>query len=117
MAAPASAQSNACDNLKSQPELNECAQREYLKTDTALNDLYRRLRAKLDSEALAMLADAERAWISYRDKQCDFETAGEAGGSIRPMLQADCLKAMTAARNAELRRLLKCSEDASSCPW
>ncbi|MGC2415818.1 MAG: lysozyme inhibitor LprI family protein [Stellaceae bacterium] len=115
MAAPASAQADPCDNLKSQPELNECAQREYLKTDAELNRLYRQLRQKIGDAAL--LAASERAWIAYRDRECEFETDGDAGGSIRPMHQADCLKAKTVARNAELRQLLKCWEDASSCPY
>ena len=113
---PAAAQSPACGGVKSQPEINACELRLYEKSDAELNRLYRQLRATADGRALQALEAAERAWIAYRDRECTFETIGEEGGSIRPMEEAICSRKMTAARAAELKRLLACQKDAGGCP-
>jgi len=111
---PAVAQTD-CRNPQAQNDMNQCAYREYEKTDAELNRLYKQLQDKTGNAP--QLAAAERAWIAYRDKECDLETAGEAGGSIRPLLQATCLKALTERRSADLRRLLKCQDDGATCAY
>lgn len=113
-AAAAVAQTD-CRNPQTQTDMNRCANADYAKADAELNRVYQQLRAKTGSAA--QLEAAERAWLAYRDKECDLETAGEAGGSIQPLLQATCLKALTERRNAELRRLLKCQDDAATCAY
>lgn len=105
-----------CGNAVAQPELNACALREYEKADAELNRLYKRLETKLGGPDAGLTA-AERAWIDYRDKECDFETEADAGGSIRPMEVGQCMAAKTEARIAELRKLLKCREDAARCGY
>lgn len=109
------AQAANCRDPETQTDMNRCAYADYEKTDAELNRLYKQLREK--NGDTAQLEAAERAWLAYRDQECDFETASEAGGSIRPMLQAACMKAMTERRNADLRRLLKCQDDGATCAY
>lgn len=112
----ARAQIAACAGLATQAALNECAGREYKKNDAVLNDLYQQLRTRLrNPQQRAMLEEAERAWIGYRDRQCAFQTSGSAGGTIHPMIEADCLNEKTAVHIAELRRQLNCQEADPSC--
>jgi uncharacterized protein YecT (DUF1311 family) len=104
--APLAAQSTGCDQ-RSQPEINACELRLFAAADAELNLVYRRLRARMDGKELAALVAAQRSWLAYRDRECDFETIGEAGGSIRPMELSICSTTMTRARTAELQRMLQ----------
>jgi uncharacterized protein YecT (DUF1311 family) len=116
VASPAWAQFPACSAEMSQPEINDCSHREYVKTDARLNRLYVQLKNKLtDPKTQQALVAAEKAWIAYRDSQCDFETIGSIGGSIRPLELAECLNNKTLAHIAELQRQLDCPEGDLTC--
>ncbi len=99
-----------CSNAMTQTDLNICFTQVYRRADTELNRVYAQLRGQISPAGQTLLRDAERAWIGYRDKECDFETAGSAGGSIRPMLIAQCLTALTNRRIAELANQRDCKE-------
>ncbi len=91
-ALPARAQIPACAGAPTQADMNDCVAREYKKHDAAMNDIYQQLVAKLkDPKQRAMLVDAERAWIAYRDKLCAFQSSGTAGGTIHPLIETACL--------------------------
>ena len=116
VAMPARAQFPACSAEMTQPEINDCSHREYMKTDALLNRLYAQIRNQLaDSKTQQALVAAEKAWIAYRDSECDFETIDSAGGSIRPMELAECLNNKTLAHIAELKRQLDCAEGDLTC--
>ncbi len=114
---PLAAQSPACGKFKSQPEINACEARLSDQADAAMNRLYKALQTGLDGKELRGLQQAQQAWIAYRERQCDFETIGEEGGSIRPMEEGICYRLKTIARSAELKQLLACRKDASACPF
>jgi len=102
----------------SQAGLNQCAGDAYKKADAALNATYKQVMARLkDSEAAAKsLIAAQRAWIAYRDAECDFMSSGVEGGSARPMVVAQCLEQLTTQRADDLKALLNCEEGDLSCP-
>ena len=54
--------------------------------------------AKDDAEVLKRLVAAERAWIDFRDKDCDLRSTSMLGGTGEPNVYGDCLYAMTKAR-------------------
>ncbi len=115
-ALPAQAQMQACASAQTQTDMNTLAAGQYQKDDAAMNQIYQRLLAKLtDLQQKQLLVDAERAWITYRDQECAFETSGSAGGSIHPMIQSDCLDEKTTVHTAELSRQLNCKEGDPSC--
>lgn len=115
-ALPAMAQQDCPDD--SQAGLNQCAGDAYKKADAALNATYKQVMARLkDSEAAAKsLVAAQRAWIAYRDAECDFMSSGVEGGSARPMIVAQCLEQLTTQRADDLKALLSCEEGDLSCP-
>jgi uncharacterized protein YecT (DUF1311 family) len=108
-----SSQSNAsdnCNNLKTQLEMNACAANEYQRDDAKLNEYYKELAEKLGPSEKERLKAAQRAWIKFRDLQCEFEASRYEGGSIQPLVRSSCLAQVTKQRNEDLRRMI---EDAS----
>jgi uncharacterized protein YecT (DUF1311 family) len=108
-----SSQSNAsdnCNNLKTQLEMNACAANEYQREDAKLNEYYKELAGKLGPSEKERLKAAQRAWIKFRDLQCEFEASSYEGGSIQPLVRSSCLAQVTKQRNVDLRRMI---EDAS----
>ncbi len=95
-------QADPCKTRANQLELTQCADRELAKSDAALNQTYRKLVADLDDEHRALLQKAQRAWVAFRDADCDLDASVALGGSMHPMLVAECRAAMTGARVKEL---------------
>ena len=87
--------------------MTQCARRDYQTADALLNQAYRRLAAMLDDEKKTQLKEAQTAWLKYRDSNCEFVADEFKGGSMRPMIYADCLGDMTKKRTDELRNQIK----------
>lgn len=104
-----------CDNAQTQSDMTSCAQARYEEADKALNAQYKQTRAAmvaidkdLDGDmkgAEQALLKAQRAWISYRDAQCENYGFQARGGSMEPMLVAGCLADLTDLRTKELKEL------------
>jgi uncharacterized protein YecT (DUF1311 family) len=106
----------ACDRKdQSQMGMNACAEADAAAADTELNAAYKQLAAKAEGKEKDALRDAQRAWIVFRDKECDFETIGEEGGSIRPMEISICIAERTKERSTELKHFLACANDDKAC--
>ena len=104
-----------CDNAETQSDMTSCAQARYDDADKALNAQYKKTRAAmvaldddLDGDmkgAEQALLKAQRAWISYRDAQCENYGFQARGGTMEPMLVAGCLADLTDLRTKELKEL------------
>jgi uncharacterized protein YecT (DUF1311 family) len=107
-----------CANATSQMALNACADQEFKKSDGELNTLYRQIQARLKADAATtkLLVTAQRAWVAYRDAECQFAISGSAQGSIYPMLVSECRNEMTKRRVADFKNYLNCKEGDMSCP-
>lgn len=105
-----------CQNAQAQIEMNICAGRDYEAADEELNAAYKVTMAaarKMDEQAREMgehyvgavdaLKRAQRAWIGYRDGQCELAGFEARGGSMEPMLVSGCLADLTRKRTAELK--------------
>ncbi|MDN3720488.1 lysozyme inhibitor LprI family protein [Roseibium salinum] len=88
------------------------------KSDKKLNELYKQIAARLkeDADTKKLLVQAQRDWIKFRDAECDFQTAAAAGGSVMPMLIAQCMDGLTQARAEQFEGYLNCEEGDMSCP-
>lgn len=86
--------------------MNQCANQDYQRADQKLNQLYQQLLAKTEPSKQGSVRDVQRAWVKYRELQCAYEAIGYAGGSIAPLVRADCLTELTGQRNQTLERLL-----------
>ena len=119
-AAPALAQDWNCADPQAQQEMNYCAGLEYERADKALNVLWPKVRAFMkeqDAElkeyspdlvgAEAALLKAQRAWIDFRDGQCESEGFEARGGSMEPLLVSTCLTRLTNQRIQELILLMQ----------
>jgi uncharacterized protein YecT (DUF1311 family) len=102
-----------CNNAMSQMEMNICAGDSSDAADIKLNKAYKQLKELIgkDRPALQSLVKSERAWITYRDIQCEAESAGSEGGSIHSMELSGCVEEKTIARTKELKRMIVSREN------
>jgi uncharacterized protein YecT (DUF1311 family) len=110
LSAPASlaqsmnAEGEICQNAGSTVDAAECFDRAYKSADQELQRLYGRIHKVLGPEERQALAQAQRAWVQYRDATCDAERSlyGEGTGGHPNYLA--CLAAETRSRSAGLMR-------------
>ncbi|MAZ82962.1 MAG: urease [Rhizobiales bacterium] len=125
MAITASAQEQEpdvdCDNAVTQMEMTYCAGEDYAKADEVLNALWPEVVAKakdFDADQGTIYADrgvpssfealraSQRAWIEYRDRQCEYEGYEYFGGTLQPMVGLQCETRLTEERSAWFRSIL-----------
>ena len=101
-----------------QAAMNACADTSFKQSDRKLNELYKQIEARLkdDVETKKLFVQAQRDWVKFRDAECDFQTAGAAGGSMMPMLVAQCLNSLTQSRIKGFEGYLSCQEGDLGCP-
>ncbi|MEO5322656.1 lysozyme inhibitor LprI family protein [Mesorhizobium sp. CC13] len=118
LAATAAQAADNCANANDQATMNECADKAFRASDAELNTLYRQIQGRLkdDPGAAKLLVAAQRAWVGFRDAECDFSSSGVAQGSIYPMTVLQCHDGMTRQRIKDLQNYLKCDEGDTSCP-
>ena len=109
------AAAQSCANATTQFDLNRCAGQALKTADANLNRSYAAAMARLSDSSKARLRAAQRAWIAFRDKQCAFESNGADGGSVGPMVTANCATGLTDARAKELAATGQCVEGDVSC--
>lgn len=105
-------------NSTSQRVLNLCAKNGYERSDSELNELYKFVVGKLQTdESKNRLMDAQRAWITFRDKDCAYVSAGRelTAHSITMMTYYFCLTDRTKTRIIELMKFSKCTQN--GCPY
>lgn len=116
--APATASAQDCQNATDQATMNQCAGKAFEDADKQLNADFKEIEKRLadDADTKKLLVAAQRAWIAFRDAECTFQTSMAAGGTIHPMLVANCKAALTNGRVAQLKTYLSCEEGDMSCP-
>jgi uncharacterized protein YecT (DUF1311 family) len=104
-----------CGNAVNQAEMNECAARAARDADADLNRLWPQIVRQMQAadregnsngEGERRLRAAQRAWIAFRDAQCELEGVEALGGSMESMLVSGCIATMTERRANELRLML-----------
>lgn len=104
-----------CAHAQTQTDMNVCAVLEFGAADKALNVQYKKTRAAmvaidadLDNNmkgAEKALIKAQRAWVDYRDGECEAQGFQARGGSMEPMLVSGCKADLTKKRTKELKDL------------
>lgn len=108
-----------CDRTdETQGGMTICASADFTASDSQLNAAYGEIMRRLadDQDGRKRLQAAQRAWVSFRDGECAFQTAMTTGGSIHPMLVAQCRTALTDERTKQLDAYLACAEGDMTCP-
>ena len=114
VASPAGAASRPELDGPTQLDMNAQALARLRVADAELNRVYKRVAAGATPAGRQRLRAAQRAWITFRDLDCEARS-GARGGSMRQMIVFACLEAVTDARAATLKSLLDCSEGDTSC--
>jgi uncharacterized protein YecT (DUF1311 family) len=96
--AQAAESADPCAAPQDQQSMNICAEADYQKADQQLTALYAKFKPIPPKLRLA-----ERAWITYRDAECDFAGDSEQGGSMQPMIISGCLTTLTKERIETLK--------------
>lgn len=104
-----------CKNATTQSDMNICANQDFKRSDALLNQAYKQKMSQLNADQQKKLKVAQRNWITFRDSDCDLQSSGVAGGSVQPMVYAQCLQSKTEQRTAELNKMLHCEEGDVSC--
>ncbi len=121
LAAPAAAQEVDCANAMAQQDLNQCAYAEWEAADADLNAAYDAAMALLrdwdanlpadEQGGAAALKDAQRAWITFRDRGCEAEGFAMRGGSAEPLLVYGCMRQVTEDRARQLWALVEAYQE------
>jgi uncharacterized protein YecT (DUF1311 family) len=118
VAGPTRAQADDCDSAQGQADMNECYGKAFKASDAELNKLYKEITARLkdDPDTTRLLVATQRAWVAFRDAECNFQEAAVAGGTAAPMIHAMCLDGQTKSRIDDFKAYLNCEEGDMSCP-
>ncbi|CAB4945845.1 unannotated protein [freshwater metagenome] len=89
-------------------EVEQCLAARLSRADAELNRYYAAAVARLTRDgnmtSLAKLRASERAWIAYRDAECDAVYDWWQGGTIRGAMTLSCRTRITQARTFEVWR-------------
>jgi len=91
-----------CENAVTTVDMIKCADRDYAEADKRLNAYYGELRAGMDETARKLLRNSQRAWIAYRDAECERIRDIARDGTMAPILQISCLADLTEQRIQDL---------------
>ncbi len=116
--APFGQEVSECEGLVSRPCLNTaggmttsgsiaCIARELSIWDNELNTHYHALRTEWAANDWSSRADAlqeaQRAWITYRDLECDQQSLEFEGGTLARVIRISCRMELTAERAMALK--------------
>jgi len=113
--AAVAAQPDCSTSASTQLAIDQCVGRHMKAFDQKLNDTYRALLAKVSKEGEDRLRAAQRAWLTWRDAQCAFETMGTRGGSVNSSVYGMCIDKLTQEQTKRLDAQLHCEDGDLSC--
>jgi len=95
-----------------------CNSFQYTAADLELNDRYKQLLRQLTTQqARAKLIRAQKAWVTFRDLTCAYETDGYVASRDWSSVNFSCMTRITLERNSELAAYLKCSDPGCPGEW
>ena len=71
IAVPSFALETNCDKYKNSYDRTYCLSKLFVESDKELNDVYKELREKLNSDGQKALKETELRWIKYRTSRCE----------------------------------------------
>ncbi|WP_304170736.1 lysozyme inhibitor LprI family protein [Phenylobacterium aquaticum] len=103
-----SAQFEECSNAPNSTtySLRECYGAELKRQDARLNAAYAEALSTIDSAGKLKLRAAQRAWITFRDADCQAVFASY-GGTMAPMMEDQCQLDRTSQRADDLEQFAK----------
>lgn len=108
----ASAPEQDCGNAANTLEINACLQKQQAQTEAQLNQVYREVLAQISAESAQpgspaqmkqQFIGAQRAWISFREKDCQAVYTFWSQGTIRNAMYLGCMRSRAEQRIKELQ--------------
>lgn len=110
-----------CNNAQSNLEMKMCAQRDFEAADKELNEVYAKAikdardtyndsKGQIGGEGMPNLEEklrgVQRAWLAYRDTNCEYQSLMYWGGTHASLAYGLCKVDMTKARTKELKETM-----------
>ena len=99
------AKDGPCQVPSSTAEETACFADALKKSDSQLNQMYRRVQSVVAGDNLVNLRTAQRLWMQFRDTNCKAEYELYEGGSAAPTVRLACKEEMTRKRVEELKTM------------
>ena len=87
--------------------LEGCAEQKILKTDARIRARERRAFSLIGDTGRRAFARAEHGWLRNRSEFCHADASGYAGGSLQPVVFAECVVDVNRAHLEELASLIR----------
>jgi len=87
--------------------IGDCVNKEFAHYDQVLNQHYKKLMSKLNKNGKQKLIIAQRAWLDFLNKDCEFSGVISEGGSMQSIEIGQCKIAHTKKRVRELNGYIK----------
>ena len=87
-------------------QVEGCAEHRVVAIDRTIDGLNAKVFAILGSSGRASFVTANTAWVQYRDAVCAGESSIYHGGSVQPVVYADCLVAIDKSHVSELKKVM-----------
>ena len=100
-----------CGRAATQLDLTQCAGKQREKADAAMEKVYASLLKDLDEDHAPILEKSQKAWVVYRNADCDLYSSQFLGGSAQAQLYDECMAAMAAERTRALKDTRKTLAD------
>ena len=100
--AQAQNQTHSCDDPQDQGTMNRCAHEAWQRSDGELNQAYQAAIGRFRGNQQTQLRRSQQAWLTFRDRECDFSSGQFEGGSMQPLIRYGCQDALTKERLADL---------------
>ncbi|MFZ6653877.1 lysozyme inhibitor LprI family protein [Undibacterium sp. TJN19] len=105
-----------CSKAQNTMDLNECASIDLQKVEAKLNQVYQRVLKSTEKDYASegnyadikkSFINAQRAWIKFREADCDAVYQRNIGGTIRTVMHLGCMRAHALKRIADLEEYEK----------
>jgi uncharacterized protein YecT (DUF1311 family) len=90
-------------SAQSTSEMKQAKQAEFEDVESQLDKVYQALLKTQDEKGAAMLTDAQKAWLQFRDAEAAFAAHSERGGSAAALIQLQSQVEQTKLRIEQLK--------------
>jgi uncharacterized protein YecT (DUF1311 family) len=82
--------------------MRSCLAETIPRTEAELQRIHQLAASAGDAKAKELLEKSQAAWLAYRDSECRLEGDATRGGSLQPVLAAECEVRLTRQRIRDL---------------
>lgn len=96
-----------CTKAVTTPDINECTSIEQKKVEDKLNKVYQGIVKPLEGDEKKTLVEAQRAWVKFREADCNAVYQRWIDGTVRNVMFISCMQDRAETRIKELQEYAK----------